>query len=41
MEGTFAGEWDFNLLAQGTLVGGPDFAEWLDAIEAKREPNYA
>jgi enoyl-CoA hydratase/carnithine racemase len=40
MEGTMAGEWDFNLLAQGTLVSGPDFAEWLDAIEAKREPVY-
>jgi enoyl-CoA hydratase/carnithine racemase len=41
MEGTLAGEWDFNLLAQGTLIAGPDFAEWLDAIDAKREPNYA
>lgn len=41
MEGTLAAEWDFNLLAQGTLIAGPDFAEWLDAIEAKRDPNYA
>jgi enoyl-CoA hydratase/carnithine racemase len=41
MDGTMAGEWEFNLLAQGTLIAGPDFGEWLDAIEAKREPNYA
>jgi enoyl-CoA hydratase/carnithine racemase len=40
MEGSLTGEWEFNLLAQGTMIKGPDFAEWLDAIEAKREPVY-
>ena len=40
MEGTLAGEWEFNLLQQGTLLSGPDFAAALDAIEAKRTPTY-
>lgn len=40
MEGTLAGEWEFNLLQQGTLLAGPDFAAALDAIEAKRAPTY-
>lgn len=40
MEGTLAGEWEFNLLQQGRLLSGPDFATALDAIEAKRMPTY-
>ncbi|VTU29810.1 MULTISPECIES: enoyl-CoA hydratase/isomerase family protein [unclassified Variovorax] len=40
MEGTLAGEWEFNLLQQGRLLSGPDFASALDAIEAKRAPTY-
>ena len=40
MEGTLAGEWEFNLLQQGTLLSGPDFAAALDALEAKRTPTY-
>lgn len=40
MEGTLAGEWEFNLLQQGRLLAGPDYAAALDAIEAKRAPTY-
>ncbi|MDB5874514.1 MAG: enoyl-CoA hydratase/isomerase family protein [Ramlibacter sp.] len=40
MEGTMAGEWEFNLLQQGRLLAGPDYAAALDAIEAKRTPTY-
>ncbi len=40
MEGTFFGECEFNLLQQGTLLAGPDFASALDAIEAKRAPTF-
>lgn len=40
MEGTLAGEWEFNLLQQGRLLAGPDYAAALDAIEAKRMPTY-
>ena len=40
MEGTLAGEWEFNLLQQGRLLAGPDFAAALDALEAKRMPTY-
>lgn len=40
MEGTMAGEWEFNLLQQGTLLSGPDFAAALDALEAKRAPTF-
>lgn len=40
MEGTLAGEWEFNLLQQGRLLAGPDYASALDAIEAKRVPTY-
>lgn len=40
MEGTLAGEWEFNLQAQAMLIGGPDFAEALAAIEEKRKPVF-
>jgi enoyl-CoA hydratase/carnithine racemase len=40
MEGSLAGEWEFNLLQQGRLLAGPDYAAALDAIEAKRVPTY-
>ncbi len=40
MESTLANEWEFNLLQQGRLLSGPDFAAALDAIEAKRAPTY-
>ncbi|CAN5228290.1 hypothetical protein BH10PSE17_BH10PSE17_17130 [soil metagenome] len=40
MDGTMVGEWEFNLLQQGTLLAGPDFAAALDAIEAKRAPTF-
>lgn len=40
MEGTLAGECEFNLLQQGTLLAGPDFASALDALEAKRTPTF-
>ncbi|MHB1122582.1 MAG: enoyl-CoA hydratase/isomerase family protein [Ramlibacter sp.] len=40
LDSTLAGEWEFNLLQQGTLLHGPDFAAALDAIEAKRVPTY-
>jgi enoyl-CoA hydratase/carnithine racemase len=40
MEGSLAGEWDFNVMAQGTLIGGPDFAEALAAMDQKRAPVF-
>ncbi len=40
MEGTLASEWEYIILAQGTLISGPDFASALDALEAKRAPTY-
>ncbi len=40
MEGTLAGEWEFNLQVQAMLISGPDFAEALDAIEQKRKPVF-
>jgi len=40
MEGTFSSECEFNLLQQGTLLTGPDFASALDALEAKRVPTF-
>jgi enoyl-CoA hydratase/carnithine racemase len=40
LDGTLASEWEFNLLQQGTLLAGPDFAAALDAIEAKRTPTF-
>jgi enoyl-CoA hydratase/carnithine racemase len=40
MEGTLAGEWEFNLQAQAMLIGGPDFAEAVDALEQKRKPVF-
>jgi len=40
MEGTLFGESEFNLLQQGTLLSGPDFASALDALEAKRPPTF-
>jgi enoyl-CoA hydratase/carnithine racemase len=38
MEGTLAGEWEFNVLAQSTLTGGPDFAKALEAMDRKERP---
>jgi enoyl-CoA hydratase/carnithine racemase len=38
MDGTLAGEWDFNVLAQSTLIGGPDFTTALDAMDQRRKP---
>lgn len=40
LDSTLASEWEFNLMQQGTLLHGPDFATALDAIEAKRAPTY-
>lgn len=40
MESTLASEWEFNLLQQGRLLAGPDYAAALDAIEAKKMPTY-
>jgi enoyl-CoA hydratase/carnithine racemase len=40
MEGTLAGEWEFNLQAQAMLIAGPDFAEAVDALEQKRKPVF-
>ena len=40
MEGTLAGEWDFNVVAQSTLIGGPDFTEALAAMDQKRPPVF-
>lgn len=40
MEGTLTGEWEFNLQAQAALIKGEDYAEAVDAIEAKRKPVF-
>jgi enoyl-CoA hydratase/carnithine racemase len=40
MEGTLAGEWDFNVMAQSTLITGRDFAEALAAMDEKRPPVF-
>jgi len=40
MEGTLAGEWEFNVLAQSTLTTGPDFAAALSALDLKQAPKY-
>ena len=40
MEGTLAGEWEFNLQVQAMLISGPDFAEAVSALENKRRPMF-
>ncbi len=40
MEGSLAGEWEFNLQAQAMLISGPDFAEAVSALEEKRKPVF-
>jgi len=40
MEGTLNGEWEFNLQAQAALIKGEDYAEAVEAIEAKRKPAF-
>lgn len=40
LDSTLASEWEFNLMQQGTLLHGPDFAAALDALDAKRAPTY-
>mgnify|MGYP001588797975 CR=1 FL=1 len=40
MEGSLAGEWEFNLQAQAMLISGPDFAEAIAAMEEKRKPAF-
>ena len=40
MEGTLAGEWEFNLQAQAMLMKGSDFAEAIEALEQKRKPVF-
>jgi enoyl-CoA hydratase/carnithine racemase len=40
MEGTLVGEWEFNAMAQGTLLKGDDFTKALEAMDAKRQPVF-
>lgn len=40
LEGNLPGEWEFNVQAQSMLFGGPDFAEALAAMEAKRPAEF-
>lgn len=40
LEGTLAGEWEFNIQAQSLLIGGPDFREAISAIDEKRPPVF-
>jgi len=40
MEGTLVGAWEFNIMAQGTLIKCDDFAKALDAMDAKRQPVF-
>jgi enoyl-CoA hydratase/carnithine racemase len=40
MEGTLAGEWEFNLQAQAMLIKGADYAEAVNAIDQKRKPVF-
>jgi enoyl-CoA hydratase/carnithine racemase len=40
LESSLSSEWEFNLQAQAMLISGPDFAEAVAAIEAKRPPVF-
>jgi enoyl-CoA hydratase/carnithine racemase len=40
MDGTLAGEWEFNVQAQAILLNGPDFGEAAAAIEGGRKPVF-
>jgi enoyl-CoA hydratase/carnithine racemase len=40
MEGTLAGEWEFNVQAQAILLNGPEFGEAAAAIEGNRKPVF-
>jgi enoyl-CoA hydratase/carnithine racemase len=40
MDGTLAGEWEFNVQAQAILLNGPDFREFAASVEEGRKPVY-